>query len=189
MKYRDRKLFAAAIALALGSGYAVADDEMASEASAEREQLRKLAERTVAQLQASDEAVVDIESAEAYAVFDTTKAGLIATGTGGTGIAIDNDSGNETFMHIGGAGIGLGAGVASYQLVVVFHADSDFQRFVDGQWSGGISAQAVAGDEGGSEEVQSLEGVHLYRVSDEGLIAQADLTGIRFWPDDDLNPS
>jgi lipid-binding SYLF domain-containing protein len=189
MKYRDRVLFATATALALGSGYVVAQDEMASEGSAEREGLRKLAAQTIAQLEASDEVVVDIDSAEAYAVFDTTKAGLLVTGTGGTGIAIDNDSGKETFMHIGGAGVGLGAGVASYQLVVVFHADSDFQQFVDGQWSGGVSAQAVAGDEGGSEEIQSLEGVHLYRVSDEGLIAQADLTGVRFWPDDDLNPS
>jgi lipid-binding SYLF domain-containing protein len=191
--------------MAVGSTYAIgqeiqhaqdtpysADTEDAERAheqarSSERSELKQIADEAIAEVKSSENVSVDMEGVAGYAVFDATKAGLIATGSGGTGIAIDNDSGEETYMHVGGAGIGLGAGVQNYRLVLVFEDHQDFAQFVDGQWSGSASAQAAAGQEGASEEVQSLEDVMVYRVSDEGLIAQVDVSGMRFWPDDDLN--
>jgi hypothetical protein len=31
-------------------------------------------------------------------------------------------------------------------------------------------------------------GVAVYHITDKGLIAQADIQGVRFWPSDRLNP-
>ena len=197
---------AASLGLLLGTAYAQeADVDIEARAGAEigeeqhsaqaehgdkaarREEIQRVAEEAVAELEQSSEAAVDVESAHGYAVFDTTKGGLVVTGAGGTGIAKENGTGEETFMHLGAGGVGLGAGIENYKLVLVFHDESTYDQFVDGQWSGGISGQAVAGEAAASAEAQALEGVDVYRLSDEGLIAQADLTGMRFWPSEELN--
>src|SRR5690606_14210802 len=127
------------------------------------------------------------EEAHGYAVFDTTKGGLIVTGAGGTGVAMEKDGGEPIFMHLGQAGIGLGAGLENYRLVLMFEDQETFDRFVSGQWDGSISAQASAGEEGEAAEEQFVEGVRAYRLTDRGLMAQADVSGVRFWPSEELN--
>lgn len=159
----------------------------AAEAAARRDELRAMAEEAVARLERSDEASAGIESAHGYAVFDTTKAGLIVTGAGGSGVALQNDTDEETFMHMGTGGVGIGAGLENYKLILVFEDGAAFEDFVDGQWDAGVSAQAAAGEESESAEVQVLDDVEVYRIDEDGLIAQADITGTRFWPSEKLN--
>ena len=37
-------------------------------------------------------------------------------------------------------------------------------------------------------ETEFVNGVAVYHVTDKGVIAQADITGVKFWPSDKLNP-
>ena len=153
---------------------------------ATRRELQAMEASTLERVRSLDPEV-DPESAAGYAIFDATRGGFIVTGAGGTGLARNNETGELTYMHLGGGGVGLGAGLSNYYLLLVFDDQNAFSEFVDGQWSGALAGQAVAGDSAVAREEQSLDGVTVYRLSDEGLIAQADLTAIRFWPSEELN--
>jgi|GEM_PF-1620461 len=151
--------------------------ELIREADAALEQLR---ERST-----SDASL--LERAYGHAVFDTTKGGLILTGVGGTGVARTRDGSDVTFMRLGAAGIGLGAGLENYKLIMLFEDEETYSRFVSGQWDGALSAQAAAGSEGVSAEEQFVGGIRAIRLTDGGLMAQLDATALRFWPIDRLN--
>ncbi|MBN1239429.1 MAG: hypothetical protein JXB36_13080 [Gammaproteobacteria bacterium] len=158
------------------------------ELEAEREELVRTAEESLDQLREQNDAAAALyEQAYGYAVFDTTKGGLIVTGAGGTGVAMEKGSDEHTFMHLGQAGIGLGAGLENYRLVLLIADEQTYDDFVSGQWDGSISAQAAAGEEGVSAEEQFVEGIRAFRMTDAGLMAQVDVSGIRFWVSEELN--
>jgi lipid-binding SYLF domain-containing protein len=155
-----------------------------------REELLTMAEETIDDLSDRNEAAARLlDRAHGWAVLDTTKGGFIVTGAGGTGVAKEKGSNEEVFMHVGGAGIGAVGGVANYKLVLLFDDETTFEEFVDGEWQAGAAAQAIAGDEAGavSEDEGFIDGAAVYRVDEGGLIAQAELQGMRFWPSDRLN--
>ena len=129
-----------------------------------------------------------IASAYGHAVFDTTKGGFIVTGAGGTGVATRKNGGDPVYMHLGAGGVGLGAGLENYKLIVLFENEDTYERFIDGAWTAGASAQAAAGRDGAAVVAKFVNGVAVYHVTDKGVIAQADVTGVKFWPSDKLNP-
>jgi lipid-binding SYLF domain-containing protein len=155
----------------------------------EREKLLGMAASTIDQLRMTKpEAARLLDDAYGYAVFDTTKGGLIVTGVGGTGVAMKIKGQNEpTFMHVGGAGVGLGAGLENYKLVLLFHDQKVYDEFVAGEWNASASAQAAAGREGQAGETNWENGVAVFRMTDKGLIAQIDVSGLKFWASDKLN--
>jgi lipid-binding SYLF domain-containing protein len=162
------------------------DDQQ--EVDARREELVRTAEETLEQLREQNESAAALyEQAHGYAVFDTTKGGLIVTGAGGTGVAMEKGGTERTFMHLGQAGIGLGAGLENYRLVLLIADEQTYEDFVSGQWDGSISAQAAAGEEGIAAEEQFVEGIRSFRLTDAGLMAQADVSGVRFWVSEELN--
>lgn len=131
----------------------------------------------------------DIDVADySHAVFDTTKGGFIVTGAGGTGVAMRKSGGDPVYMHLGAGGVGLAAGLENYKLIVLFETEDTYKRFIDGAWTGGASAQAAAGRDGAAIVGKFFNGVAVYHITDKGVIAQADVTGVRFWPSDRLNP-
>ena len=121
-------------------------------------------------------------------MFDTTKGGFIVTGAGGTGVAMRKNGGDPVYMHLGAGGVGLGAGLENYKLIVLFENEDTYERFIDGEWSAGATAQAAAGRDGAAAVAKFVNGVAVYHVTDKGVIAQADVTGVKFWPSDKLNP-
>ncbi len=124
-----------------------------------------------------------------YAVFDTTKGGFLVTGAGGTGAAMQKGGhGMPVFMHMGAAGVALGAGLENYKLVLLFQDEATYKKFIAGSWTVGTSAQAAAGSEGKAAVGRFVNGVAVYHITDKGVIAQADVTGVKFWPSDRLNP-
>ena len=129
-----------------------------------------------------------IASAYGHAVFDTTKGGFIVTGAGGTGVAMRKNGGDPVYMHMGSGGVGLGVGLENYKFIVLFENEDIYERFIDGEWSGGATAQAAAGRDGAAVVGKFDNGVAVYHITDKGLIAQADVTGVQFWPSDRLNP-
>ena len=128
-----------------------------------------------------------LDRAYGTAVFDTTKGGFIVTGAGGTGVAT-HKGGQPVYMHMGEGGVGLGAGLEKYRLVLLFENKEIYDKFIEGAWSAGASAQAAAGKQGAGTVAKFNNGVAVYHLTDKGVIAQVDVTGVKFWPADKLNP-
>jgi lipid-binding SYLF domain-containing protein len=158
-----------------------------SEREQRREEIVEMSKDTISAMRADDEAGDLLDDAYGHAVFDTTKGGFIVTGAGGTGVATRKNGGNPVFMHMGAGGVGLGAGIENYKLVILFEDKSTYDKFVEGAWSAGVSAQAAAGGEGKAAVGKFVNGVAVYHLTDKGIIAQVDATGVKFWPSDRLN--
>jgi lipid-binding SYLF domain-containing protein len=127
------------------------------------------------------------ERSSGYAVFTATKAGFLVTGGGGTGVAVHKGTGQRTYMRMGTGGIGLGIGAQRYDLVILFESDAYLERFIQGGWDASASAQAAAGRDGITLTSSFIDGVAFFQLTDRGLMAQADVSGTRFWAIDDLN--
>ena len=127
------------------------------------------------------------DKAKGYAVFATTKAGFIVTGGGGSGITVDKASGKTVFMKMGMGGVGLGIGGQKFDMVILFETPERLQAFIDGGWDSAAAAKAVAGGDAANAAVDFIDGTIIYTFGEKGLMASADLSGTRFWVDEDLN--
>ena len=165
------------------------DDQVAASGLAERRQeILDMSKAAINDLRKDKSAAQLLDSAYGHAVFDTTKGGLIVTGAGGTGVAMRKNGSNPVYMHMGSGGVGLGAGLENYKFIVLFENEDVYKRFIDGEWSGGATAQAAAGRDGAAVVGKFNNGVAVYHITDKGLIAQADVQGVKFWASDKLNP-
>lgn len=193
MKWMHKASIAAIGGLALAGGAAQAGNSGSKHARFSnvpkiRQELTDMAKQSVTKLRRTNQSANALWGrAYGYAVFDATKGGLIVTGVGGTGVAMKKGGSQAVFMHLGGGGIGLGAGLSSYKLVLLIKDKATFKRFVDGKWDATATAQAVAGRAGPGTEHQFVNGVRAYRMAPGGLMAQADVTAMRFWPSARLN--
>jgi lipid-binding SYLF domain-containing protein len=126
------------------------------------------------------------DKAYGYAVFDNVKVAIGISGGGGSGVAVPK-SGKRVYMKMGTAGIGLGLGGQKYQVVFLFENEQAFKSFVDKGWQADTSAQAAAADKGANAAATFKDGVAFYQLTDEGLMASADVSGTKYWKNDDLN--
>jgi len=159
-----------------------------SERAERRAEIMKMSKDTLAVLSKDANASDLLSKAYGRAVFDTTKGGLIVTGAGGTGVATKKAGSDPVYMHMGEGGVGLGAGLEKYKLVLLFENKDTYDKFVEGAWSAAASAQAAAGRNGAGQVAKFNNGVAVYHLTDKGVIAQVDVTGVKFWPSDKLNP-
>jgi len=128
------------------------------------------------------------DRAGGYAVFTATKAGgFFVTGGRGTGVAVDKTSGQRTYMRLGTGGVGFGIGAQRYDLVILFETTAQLDHFIQGGWDASASAQAAAGTDGVAVNSSFVDGIAFFQMTNRGLMAQADISGTRFWPIDDLN--
>ena len=165
------------------------EDQLAASGLAERRQeILDMSKATLNELRKDSAAEALLDDAYGTAVFDTTKGGFLVTGAGGTGVAMRKNGSNPVYMHMGSGGVGLGAGLENYKFIILFENEEVYERFIDGEWSGGATAQAAAGRDGAAVVGKFNNGVAVYHITDKGLIAQADVQGVRFWPSDRLNP-
>ena len=163
-------------------------EESEGTAAQRRAEIDASAQATLEKLFAENTAARGLhERAAGYAVFTATKAGFLVTGGGGTGVAVDKSSGQRTYMRMGTGGIGLGIGAQRYDLVILFESDAYLGRFVQGGWDASASAQAAAGSDGITFTSSFVGGVAIFQLTDRGLMAQADVSGTRFWVIGDLN--
>ncbi|MGB0777924.1 MAG: hypothetical protein ACPGR7_07855 [Flavobacteriaceae bacterium] len=129
-----------------------------------------------------------------YAAFANTGVNLllVASGNGG-GKAHNNTTGEEVYVKMISAGVGVGIGFKKYFAVFLFENKAAYDNFLDSGWGGDLQADAT-GDtgkegEGGSVAVGMAvaSGVTLYQVADKGLAVQATLQGTKFVVADELN--
>ena len=104
---------------------------------------------------------------------------------------MNNATKRETFMKMFEIEPGLGIGVAKFRIVLVFETADAYNRFVTSGWEAGAHVLAAAKSKasGGAYAgaVTLSSGVHLYQLTEEGLIAGISLTGGKFYPDKELN--
>ncbi|HEX6992647.1 MAG TPA: YSC84-related protein [Gammaproteobacteria bacterium] len=185
------KVLAAACGIWLGVGAALAQEGAPSanpSVAERRSEIDGRAEATLQKLFETQPAVRSLyDKASGYAVFTATKAGFIVTGGGGTGVAVDKSTGARTYMRMGTGGIGLGIGAQRYDLVILFETDAHLDRFIRGGWDASTTAQAAAGTDGVTVTSSFVDGVAFYQLTDRGLMAQADVSGTRFWKIEELN--
>jgi len=185
------RVLAAVGSLWLGFGAAMAQETTPAvnpSVLERRAEIDQRAEATLEKLFATQSAAQSLyDKASGYAVFTATKAGFIVTGGGGTGVAVDKSSGQRTYMRMGTGGIGLGIGAQRYDLVILFETDAHLDRFIRGGWDASTTAQAAAGTDGITVTSSFVDGVAFYQLTDRGLMAQADVSGTRFWKVEELN--
>lgn len=133
-----------------------------------------------------------ISSSYGYAVFTNTGVNLFVLSSGnGKGLAINNSTGNETYMKMISFGAGIGIGIKSYYGIFIFDNELVFNEFLEKGWSadGQADATAETGEEGVSvsKAMNIAPGVILYQIADKGFAAQATVQGTKFIVDDDLN--
>lgn len=158
-----------------------------------REKSRKMADKTLQDLyKLEPPAQAAIQKAAGYAVFSNMGTNLFLLSTArGSGIAVNNQTKQETFMKMISAGAGLGIGVKDYRVVFVFENDKALQHFLDSGWSGSGQADAAAkaGEKGGaySGAAEIAPGVWVYQITKNGVALQLTLQGTKYYKDDNLN--
>ena len=152
-----------------------------------RQEIDQSAQATLDEALSAQPGVRDLyDRAAGYAIFTVTKGGFIVSGGGGNGVAIDKSTGQRTYMRMGTGGIGLGIGGQRYGLVILFENQDRLAKFLVGGWDSSATAEAVAGQEGVAYRSSFIDGIALYQITDKGLMAHADVSGTKFWVNDEL---
>jgi len=132
-----------------------------------------------------------ISNAVGYGVFDNANVNVIlASFGGGYGVVQNQKTGERTYMKMAEAGVGLGAGVKDFRVVLVFHTDAALNRFVEQGWAFGAQADAAAkaGEKGAATGGEAtVDNITIYQMTEAGLALQATIKGTKFWKDDELN--
>jgi lipid-binding SYLF domain-containing protein len=179
----QRSLLLATV-LALAVGPVLAQDTKAEE---RRREIDTNAQTTLDGLLSSQNSARTLfDRAAGYAVFTVTKGGFIVSGGGGNGVAVNKATGQHTYMRMGTGGIGLGIGGQRYSLVMLFETEDRLNKFVAGGWDSRATAEAAAGKEGVAVQSSFFDGVAFYQITEKGLMAHADISGTKFWVNDEL---
>ncbi len=159
-----------------------------TKAEYKRQKIDELAKGAMdALFEKNDKAKNLYESAHGYAVFDNIKIAFGLSGGGGTGVAVTRENGARTYMKMGTAGIGVGLGGQQYQVVFLLQDQKTFNSFVDKGWQADAAAKAAAGTAGVNVKTGFVNGLAIYQMTDKGLIANADVSGTKYWKYKKLN--
>ncbi len=134
-----------------------------------------------------------VRDAVGYATFSNISTQVLLVGGGnGYGVAVNNQTGDRTFMTANQIEGGPGIGVASYRSVFIFETQKAFDSFINGKWlmDGETDAVAKTDTAGGSAETTASfdPDVDIYHMGEDGLQVKVNISGISFQPDDQLNP-
>ena len=112
-------------------------------------------------------------------------------GAGGSGVAINSVTKQETFMKMAEFQPGLGLGAEKFRVVLVFETPAAFNAFVTSGWEAGANAMAAAKAKtmggGAAGAVTVSQGVKMYQLNEEGLIVGISITGAKYYKDKELN--
>jgi lipid-binding SYLF domain-containing protein len=132
-----------------------------------------------------------VENAAGVGVFSNASGMLIfVSAGGGYGVVVDNNTANKVYMKMATGGVGLGLGAKDYRQILIFRDQQVMNKFITSGWNVGAEAGAAAsaGDIGGSASQSGVlgEDVIAYTLTESGLIAEANLSGIKYWVDNEL---
>ena len=185
----NRLNFVAVMAMALFVGAcATAPSDKASKQA----EIRKATQASLEKFYKADPNLKSaVASAPGYGIFTTYGLSFIIGGAGGSGIVHNNHTGADTFMDTAQGSVGLQAGAAETDTLIIFQTTDSMQNFIDKGWGGGIGAGAQAGaggksvGPGGGGNV--IANANYYTLTPNGLQAGVAAEGTKFWKDKDLN--
>ena len=180
----------AAVALMASLSAVMAEEEEKKDTSAadKRAKIDEVAQEALDTLLGkSDSAKKLYDEAYGHAVFDNLKIAFVISGGGGSGVAVTKDSGARTYMKMGTGGVGLGLGGQKYQVVFFFETEKAFTSFVEKGWKAEAGARAAAGTEGAGVDTTFHDGLAIYQMTEAGLMANADISGTKYWKNKKLN--
>ena len=192
MRGRLRLLVALAAAVLLFSGF-FGGDKSKEEIQKARQEIQKMARETLQMLyRYAPESKGMIKKAYGYAVFSNVGVNLFLLSTeNGSGLAHNNRTGKDIYMKMFSGGVGVGLGVKDFRIVFIFDNKKVFDNFVNSGWEANAQADAAAKAEqkgaAASAAVTVAPGVHLYKLTKNGLALQATIQGTKYWKDDELN--
>jgi lipid-binding SYLF domain-containing protein len=133
-----------------------------------------------------------IQNAAGYGFFSNVNVNLLVVSSeNGYGVVHDNQTGKDTYMKMGSAGVGLGAGLKDYRAVFVFNDPDMMHKFVNSGWDFGGQADAAAktGEQGASTGASATAagGLEVYQFTKSGIALQATVQGTKYWCDAELN--
>jgi lipid-binding SYLF domain-containing protein len=164
-----------------------------SEKEQQQDSVREMVNKTLSQLYAKYPAAKsEISKAAGYAVFSDFGFKVIwLGGAGGSGLAVNNATKQETFMKMAEFQPGIGLGAAKFRLVFIFETPEAFNSFVTSGWEAGANAMASAKTktEGGAlaGAVTVSKGVKMFQLNEEGAIVGVSLTAAKYYKDKELN--
>jgi len=133
----------------------------------------------------------EVNNAAGYAAFSNANVNIIfASAGGGYGVAVNNQTGERTYMQMGSGGLGLGIGAKDYRQVLIFSDEDTLKKFIYSGWEfgGHADAAAKAGDKGAEASGEGMiGGTKVYAMTEAGLALQATVTGTKYWKDKELN--
>ncbi len=183
-----RNLLIGALALAVfSSGPAFPQDKQQQKTEKQKE-MRTRADEALQKLFKEVQGSKQLyDKAAGYAVISVTKAGFFVSGSGGSGVAVDKATKHTTYMKMGAAGAGLSFGAEKFDMVFLFQTKARLTEFISGGWDSAAAAKATAGKDHAGAASDFFDDQIIYTLSDKGLMASADVSGTKFWADEDLN--
>ena len=151
----------------------------------------ELVERTLSDLY-KQEANTRQEVADSvgYAIMSNTVLKIPLVGVGsGYGVAINNRTGERTYIKMERFDLGGGLGARSERPVLIFRQEERFKEFIEGSWSANAGAEAAAkvGETGaagnvGSGDLPGDKGYSVHLITDAGVSATLTVGVIRVKP-------
>ncbi|MCG3205511.1 MAG: hypothetical protein KCHDKBKB_02233 [Elusimicrobia bacterium] len=159
---------------------------------AQLDTMDNLIERTLADLvEQHPEAKDQIGESVGYVVMsnEITKVPVFGAG-GGYGVAVNNKTGEKTYLRMVRFDIGAGWGARSVRPVLIFNDVNEFKRFIDGVLRATIGTEAAAklGDKGAAASAaasgasEDTHGYKSYLITDGGVSATASFAVTRVKP-------
>ena len=184
-----RNLLIGAFALAVfSSGPAFAQDKEQQKMEKQKTEMRTRADEALQKLFKEVQGSKQLyDKAAGYAVISVTKAGFFVSGSGGSGVAVDKATKQTTYMKMGAAGAGLSFGAEKFDMVFLFQTKDRLKEFISGGWDSAAAAKATAGKDSAGAASDFFDNQIIYTLSDKGLMASADVSGTKYWADEDLN--
>jgi lipid-binding SYLF domain-containing protein len=120
-------------------------------------------------------------SAAGYAVFPKiAKGGAGLGGAHGEGVVFGSDRAVHGYATMSQGTIGLQLGGQTYRQVIFFQTPSALQNFKSGDFELSAQASAVAAREGAAKTADYSNGVAIFTMPREGLMAEASVGGQKF---------
>jgi lipid-binding SYLF domain-containing protein len=142
----------------------------------------ELVERTLPDLYKQEpETREEIANSVGYIVMNNkiTKVPIVGAGSG-YGVAIDNRTGEKTYITMTRFDVGGGWGARSVRPVLIFQDEKKYKDFIDGEWEAqaGAEASAKVGESGaaggaGSGNLPGDKGYSIHMITDAGVSATA----------------
>jgi lipid-binding SYLF domain-containing protein len=150
-----------------------------------------LSERTLKDLYKQEpKSKEEIGNSVGYAIMNNKFMKIPIVGAGsGYGVAINNKTGEKTYLEIVRFDIGGGYGARSVRTILIFQNEKKFKDFINGVWSvrAGAETGAKVNDEAvsgvaGSDNLPGDKGYSIHFIIDEGVSATVTVALIHVKP-------